>query len=68
MSPCKDCKEKGCGAKHDTCERYRAFRERKELESQERVKTQTANRLMVDGVMRVTKRNRLFKLWRSKHR
>lgn len=25
-APCKDCPEKGCGAKHTTCEAYIAFR------------------------------------------
>lgn len=25
-APCKDCPEKGCGAKHATCEAYIAFR------------------------------------------
>ena len=25
-APCKDCLEKGCGAKHATCEAYIAFR------------------------------------------
>lgn len=25
IAPCKDCPERGCGAKHDTCEAYQAF-------------------------------------------
>lgn len=25
-APCRDCPEKGCGAKHATCEAYIAFR------------------------------------------
>lgn len=25
-APCKDCPEKGCGAKHATCEAYIAYR------------------------------------------
>lgn len=25
-APCRDCSEKGCGAKHATCEAYIAFR------------------------------------------
>ena len=30
QAPCKDCPEKGCGSKHDTCERYQEWdRERK---------------------------------------
>ena len=24
--PCKDCPDKGCGSRHDTCESYQAWR------------------------------------------
>ena len=31
-SPCSDCPEKGCGAKHDTCEKYQDWnRKRQEM-------------------------------------
>lgn len=31
-APCKDCPDKGCGARHSTCEKYLQFR--KECEKQ----------------------------------
>lgn len=35
--PCKDCPKKGCGAYHDICEKYQAFRAEKEKENEERI-------------------------------
>lgn len=41
MCPCKDCEKKGCGAYHDECEEYQAYRqsitERREYERKERM-------------------------------
>lgn len=36
--PCKDCEKKGCGAYHEECEAYQAFRAEKLKEYEERLK------------------------------
>ena len=41
--PCKNCEKKGCGAYHDICEKYQAFREEKEKEYEERLKNHPTN-------------------------
>lgn len=41
--PCKDCEKKGCGAYHELCEKYQAFRAEKLKEYEERLKKHTSN-------------------------
>lgn len=41
--PCKDCEKKGCGAYHELCEKYQAFRAEKLKEYEERIKGFTKN-------------------------
>lgn len=41
--PCKDCPKKGCGAYHDICEKYQAFRAEKLKEYEERLKKYHTN-------------------------
>ena len=38
--PCKDCEKKGCGAYHELCEKYQAFRAERLKVYEERLKTQ----------------------------
>lgn len=40
-APCGSCPEKGCGAKHTTCEAYIAFRLEADRYKQERLKDMT---------------------------
>lgn len=35
-APCKDCEKKGCGAYHDKCPEYLAFKEQHKKEKEER--------------------------------
>lgn len=37
-SPCKDCPKTGCGAYHDICEKYQAYKKEKELRYEQRKK------------------------------
>lgn len=41
--PCKDCEKKGCGAYHELCEKYQAFRAERLKVYEERLKTQPAS-------------------------
>ena len=41
--PCKDCPKKGCGAYHEECEAYQAFRAEKLKEYEERLKKYPTN-------------------------
>jgi hypothetical protein len=38
QAPCKDCPEKGCGSKHDSCQKYQEWdKERKDFLQQKSV-------------------------------
>lgn len=37
--PCKNCPKKGCGAYHDVCEAYQAFRQKQATNKSEDAKT-----------------------------
>lgn len=37
--PCKNCPKKGCGAYHDVCEAYQAFRQKRTTDKSEDAKT-----------------------------
>ena len=37
--PCKNCPKKGCGAYHDVCEAYRAFKQEQATNKSEDAKT-----------------------------
>lgn len=37
--PCKNCPKKGCGAYHDVCEAYQAFRQKRATSKSEDAKT-----------------------------
>ena len=41
--PCKDYEKKGCGAYHEECEAYKAFRAEKLKEYEERLKKYPTN-------------------------
>lgn len=39
ISPCKECEKRGCGAHHDSCEKYKEYRDGCEKIREERKKT-----------------------------
>lgn len=54
-APCKDCPERGCGAKHDTCETYQAFIAHCEHVRQERKKDIEARNNHYDRIRRMVR-------------
>ena len=54
--PCRHCPEQGCGAKHSTCEKFKAWRAELDEINKEKAKDNTNN--MSDAQKR--------KLWQSK--
>lgn len=55
IAPCRDCPEKGCGAKHDTCEAFREYREKKDAMAANRVKERLITDTIIEGIERVHK-------------
>ena len=43
QAPCKSCPEKGCGAKHTTCEAYIAFRKKADKYKHDKQKAMARN-------------------------
>lgn len=56
IAPCKDCPEKGCGKKHDTCEKYQRYvREREEMRRTRKAEVEAANN-HYERIRRMTRR------------
>lgn len=57
-APCMDCPERGCGAKHDTCERYQAFVAERAREREERKAVVEANTCHYDRIRRMIRQRK----------
>lgn len=50
--PCANCPDKGCGSRHDTCEKYQAWdRERKEM-LKKRKKEMESNTFKIERIQK----------------
>lgn len=56
--PCRECPEKGCGAKHNTCEKYKAWRSALDDINKERQKDYMNN--MSDAKKRAIWKNKRY--------
>ena len=62
MAPCKTCPERGCGAKHDTCEKYAEW-----LAQNEARKKANSDERVLDNVI-LKHRHMAFTAWVKKSR
>ena len=53
IAPCRDCPERGCGAKHDTCEAYQEYVKQREIMREAHRKEVDATKNHYDRIRRM---------------
>ena len=54
--PCRDCTEKGCGEKHDTCLKYQQWRKDRETILQAAHEERKTRNAIVESVLRIKRK------------
>ena len=58
--PCKDCPDKGCGVRHDTCEAFLAWREKVDARNEAERRHHRNNDVMSDAKKKIVWRNKRY--------
>ena len=53
--PCVNCEKKGCGAYHDKCEKFLAFKRESAVEAEKRKEFYAAKRIRIINTRRLVK-------------
>lgn len=55
-APCKDCPERGCGKKHDTCEAFLEWKADREQEKQQLSNQRKIQSAIMESVLRIKRK------------
>ena len=55
-APCKDCPERGCGTKHDTCEAYQEWLAERIASKQEQTRHRLVQNAIAESVLRIKRK------------